>query len=98
LVDKLYSERDATRLADTFPADHFKTVDGYDGEKGYSYDTRCLIGMGADGVSYSEQLSPHWRQLGLDLLPPVAAQADGYVLSSAFGQHNVASWRPARLA
>ena len=29
-----------------YPHDHFKSVDGYDGEKSYVYECRSLIHMG----------------------------------------------------
>jgi SM-20-related protein len=69
-VDNLYSPSDAAELAATYPTDHFKTVNGYDGEKGYSYESRCLIGMGSSKASFPEGLSPAWRQLAADLLSP----------------------------
>lgn len=68
LVDQLFSPADARALVDTFPRDHFKTVKGYDGEKGYEYEARSLIHMGASSASRAEALSPAWRQLAEDLL------------------------------
>ncbi|HYP27984.1 MAG TPA: 2OG-Fe(II) oxygenase [Blastocatellia bacterium] len=69
-IDNLYSPRDAAALASTFPHDHFKLVSGYGGEKDYEYEARALIGMGADKVSYPEELSDAWRALAHDLLSP----------------------------
>ncbi len=67
-IDNLYSIEDAADLANTYPTDHFKTVTGYDGEKGYSYESRCLIGMGGTSPSHPEHLSPAWQKLARDLL------------------------------
>ena len=64
----LYAPEAAIRLARGYPRDHFKTVQGNDGEKGYEYEVRCLIGMGATEASHQEFLSPHWRALADDLL------------------------------
>jgi hypothetical protein len=68
IVDKLFSVPDAAVLAASFPHDHFKTVRGYDGEKGYEYESRSLIHMGAAAVSHAASLSPSWRALADDLL------------------------------
>lgn len=70
LVSDLFSLRDAKILADTFPRDHFKTVAGYDGEKGYEYEARSLIEMGGEVPSGAGTLNPVWRQLAADLLSP----------------------------
>jgi SM-20-related protein len=69
-IDRLFSPADADALVKTFPRDHYKTVKGYDGEKGYQYEARALVGMGAESLSAGEYLSPAWRQLGEDLLSP----------------------------
>lgn len=69
-VDRLFSPADAAALAASFPRDHFKTVKGYDGEKGYEYEARALIGMNAAEPSRAEFLSPAWRRLAEDLLSP----------------------------
>jgi SM-20-related protein len=67
-VDQVFSPVDATALVNTFPRDHFKTVKGYDGEKGYEYEARSLVGMGAQVATYAESLSPAWRDLAGALL------------------------------
>ena len=41
---------------------------GYDGEKGYQYEARSLIAMGATSPAHAQSLSPAWRQLAEDLL------------------------------
>ena len=69
-IDGLFEPQDAAALAATFPHDNFKTVRGYDGEKGYAYEARSLIGMGEDAPSHVEYLSPSWRRLADDLLSP----------------------------
>src|SRR5678815_4214566 len=68
LVNQLFSPADARALVETFPRDHFKTVKGYDGEKGYQYEARSLVMMGANAASQSEFLSPSWRRLAEDLI------------------------------
>src|SRR5262245_47557564 len=67
-VGQLFSPSDAADLVNTFPRDHFKTVKGYDGEKGYEYEARSLVMMGANAASRPEFLSPAWRRLAEDLL------------------------------
>src|SRR4026208_1069120 len=67
-VDRLFSTPDAAALVETFPRDHFKTVKGYDGEKGYQYGARSLVRMGANAASQSEFLSPSWSRLAEDLI------------------------------
>jgi Rps23 Pro-64 3,4-dihydroxylase Tpa1-like proline 4-hydroxylase len=63
LVDHLFAPADAESLVEMFPRDHFKTVKGYDGEKGYEYEARSLIHMGAKAATFVESLSPAWRRL-----------------------------------
>ena len=70
LVDELFSPADARALVETFPRDHFKTVKGYDGEKGYEYEARSLVHMGADKPTQAQSLSVVWRQLAEELLSP----------------------------
>ena len=43
-VDGLFTPSDAEALSATYPRDHFKTLAGYDGEKGYEYEGRSLLG------------------------------------------------------
>lgn len=69
-VDRLFAPRDAAELLATYPRDHFKTVKGYDGEKGYEYEARSLISMGGTAASHALRLSPAWRQLATDLSSP----------------------------
>jgi hypothetical protein len=69
-VDRLFSPADCEALVKTFPKDHFKTIEGYDGEKGYQYEARSLIGMGADNPTRAQFLSPAWQRLAEDLLSP----------------------------
>ena len=70
LVDRIFAPADAQALAETFPRDHYKTVRGYDGEKGYEYEARSLIAMGADTATYADALSPAWRSLADALASP----------------------------
>ena len=67
-IDRLFSPPDGEALVASFPRDHFKTVTGYDGEKGYEYEARSLIPMGADAPSRAECLSLVWRRLAEELL------------------------------
>jgi len=69
-IDRLFAPADAAALVQTYPRDHFKTVKGYDGEKGYEYEARSLISMGADVASYAQTLSPAWRALAGALMSP----------------------------
>lgn len=69
-IDGLFSPDDAAALVSGFPRDHFKTVKGYDGEKGYEYEARSLIEMNAGVPSHAEYLSPAWRGLAEVLLAP----------------------------
>jgi hypothetical protein len=69
-IGELYSDENAEILARTYPVDHFKTVEGNDGEKGYLYEARSLIHMGADKLSFADDLSDAWRAFGQDLLSP----------------------------
>lgn len=68
MSDNLFSTTDADELTSAFPHDNFKTVAGYDGEKGYQYEARSLIHMGATTISHAHNLSPAWQQLTQDLL------------------------------
>jgi len=68
LVDQLFSTADAKALVETFPRDHFKTVRGYDGEKGYEYEARSLVHLGATNLTLPQSLSLAWRRLTEDLL------------------------------
>ncbi|HEV8306653.1 MAG TPA: 2OG-Fe(II) oxygenase [Methylomirabilota bacterium] len=69
-VGSLFAPQDAASLVASYPRDHFKTVKGYDREKGYEYEARALISMGGDSVSNADSLSPAWWQLANDLLSP----------------------------
>jgi Rps23 Pro-64 3,4-dihydroxylase Tpa1-like proline 4-hydroxylase len=75
LVDQLFSPEDARALVETFPRDHFKTVKGYDGEKGYEYEARSLIHMGAPRPTQAQSLSTAWRRLAEALLSPAYRDA-----------------------
>jgi len=80
-VGGLFEPQDAAALAASFPHDNFRTVRGYDGEKGYSYEARSLIGMGADAPSHVESLSPAWRRLADELLSPAYRAAVGRLVA-----------------
>ena len=67
-IDRLYSHADAAALVESYPRDRFKTVTGYDGEKGYQYEARSLVHMGATIATGPEGLSSSWRRLVDDLL------------------------------
>jgi hypothetical protein len=97
-IDQLFSAEDAALLAASFPRDKFKTVKGYDGEKGYEYMSRSLVHMGASGVSHAEGLSPAWRALAGDLLSSeyrsALARISGQDLSKALMEVNVIHYGP----
>ena len=94
----LFAPEDATSLIATFPRDHFKTVQGYDGEKGYEYEARALINMGAETPAHVESLSAAWRQLAYDLLSPAyrlaIARLVGRDLTSTPFEANVFHYGP----
>lgn len=69
-IDRLFSPADCAALVQAFPRDHFKTVEGYDGEKGYQYEARSLIAMGADVPTRANLLHPAWKRLAEELLSP----------------------------
>jgi len=69
-IDSLFSPANAAALSTSFPRDSYKTVTGYDGEKGYAYEARALIHMGAGAPAHATALSSVWRQLAEDLLAP----------------------------
>ena len=97
-IDQLFSPEDAALLAATFPADKFKKVKGYDGEKGYEYMSRSLVHMGATAPSHAEGLSPAWRSLANDLLSSEYRAAleriSGQKLSKALLEVNVIHYGP----
>lgn len=101
-IDGLFETRDAAALATSFPHDNFKTLTGYDGEKGYAYEVRSLVGMRANAPSHVECLTPAWRQLADDLLAPAyrvaMARLVGRELDSLLMEANVFHYgRGARL-
>lgn len=75
MVDGLFSASDASEIAATYPCDHYKPINGYDGEKGYQYHVRSLIHMDAGQATYPEKLSAAWRQYAADLLSPAYRSA-----------------------
>jgi Rps23 Pro-64 3,4-dihydroxylase Tpa1-like proline 4-hydroxylase len=97
-IDGLYREKDAVELAATYPRDHFKTVSGHDGEKKYLYESRALLKLGEEKVSYPEELSSVWRQLAEDLLSPeyrtTMSLLTGYDLTAAPIEANVYHYAP----
>jgi SM-20-related protein len=69
-VNGLFSRRAGQMLVRSYPCDNFKTVKGYDGEKGYEYEARALVHMNAAAPAFPEGLSKSWRMLARDLLSP----------------------------
>jgi hypothetical protein len=97
-IDGLYSPENAAALASTYPSDHFKTLSGNDGEKAYLYEARALLGLGADTVSFPEELSGAWLELAHDLLSPeyraAMSRLTGYDLASVPVEANVYHYGP----
>ena len=97
-IDDLFSPKDGAALAETYPGDHFKTLNAHDGEKQYLYECRSLLGMGVDTVSYPAELSGAWLKLAHDLLSPEYRTAmsllTGYDLTSAPIEANVFHYGP----
>lgn len=85
-VERLYSEADARALVAEFPTDGFRTVKGYDGEKGYLYESRSLVHMGATVATRPERLGPSWRKLAADLLSPAYRAALSALTGVALGE------------
>lgn len=79
-IDGLFTAEHAAALSESFPRDSFKTVRGYDGEKGYAYEARALIDMGEGAPAHIDGLSPAWRRLASDLLSPSYRRALGRLL------------------
>ena len=97
-VNGLYSATDAEALASTYPRDHFKTVEGNDGEKTYEYEARSLIHMGAARPTHPEKLSAAWQRFAYDLLSPAyresMTQMTGRDLSKAQIEANLFHYTP----
>jgi len=97
-INGLFAPKDAAALAETYPRDHFKTLSGHDGEKEYLYESRSLIGMGADTASFAEELSSAWLELAQDLISPAYRTAmsllTGYDLTTAAIEANVFHFGP----
>jgi Rps23 Pro-64 3,4-dihydroxylase Tpa1-like proline 4-hydroxylase len=97
-IGDLYSRADAERLASGYPQDHFQTLAGNDGEKGYLYQARSLIHMGAQQLSNVDQLDSAWQQLGNDLLSREYREAmsllSGYDLSRVAIESNIYHYDP----
>jgi len=67
-ISDLYSAQDCASLAQTYPSDHFRTIEAYGGEKDYRYDARSLVPMGENRISRPEHLSPSWVRFAQDLI------------------------------
>jgi Rps23 Pro-64 3,4-dihydroxylase Tpa1-like proline 4-hydroxylase len=80
-IDDLFAPGDAGELARNFPRDRYKTVAGYDGEKGYEYEAREFIGMGASTASHADALAPAWQRLARDLLSPAYRESVSLLVS-----------------
>jgi hypothetical protein len=97
-IEGLFRPEDAARLAATYPSDHFKLVAHSGADRSYHYEARGLIGMGADAITYPEDLSDTWRRLALDFLSPQYRAAmsalTGYDLSRAPMEANVFHYGP----
>jgi hypothetical protein len=66
VVDGLYDAPDRQALVDTYPVEPFATIEGYDGEKGYVYEARCLVAMGGAAPWRPDLLSEAWLRLATD--------------------------------
>ena len=67
-IGDLFAPQNAAALVESYPRACFKTVKGYDQEKGYEYEARALVPMGGEAASHADGLSPAWRRLADDLL------------------------------
>jgi hypothetical protein len=97
-LEALFTAEDAARLAATYPCDHFKLVAHSGADRNYHYEARGLIAMGADCITYPDDLSDEWRALARDLLSPQYRAAmsalTGYDLSHAPMEANVFHYGP----
>ena len=97
-IDDLFSPPDAMALARTYPCDHFKLVAASGGEKDYEYEARGLIGMGANFITYPDDLSDAWQTLAGELLSPEYRDAmvtlTGCDLTQALMEVNVFHYGP----
>ncbi len=97
-INNLFYIRDGSALASSYPTDHFKTVNGGDGEKKYSYQVRSLLPMGQSRISFPEKLSPEWLALAQDILSPAYREAvslrTGYDLRQVPLECNVYHYDP----
>jgi hypothetical protein len=97
-IDDLFGPSEATALAASYPDQGFKTLVGSDGEKGWEYEVRSLIHMGAGEPSHSETLSREWQELARDLVSPGYREAmgrlTGHDLSEAPIEVNVFHYGP----
>ncbi len=97
-VTGLFSAHDADALASSYPRDSFKTVTGYDGEKGYEYEARSLVHMGAEIPSHGDGLSPAWRQLSDELVSAgyrsAMSELTGHDLTDAPIEVNIFHYTP----
>jgi hypothetical protein len=67
VVDGLLEPADQHALFDTYPVEPFATIRGYDGEKGYEYEARCLVAMGGVAPWRPDLLSEPWFRVATDL-------------------------------
>jgi hypothetical protein len=92
-IDNLFSPKQASALLASFPCDHFKLVDGYDGEKDYEYAVRSLIPMAARTISNADDLSEPWLALGREFLSrryrDAMSSLTGFDLNTALLEVNV---------
>jgi hypothetical protein len=76
-IGDLFPPSDAAALVEAYPEDSFKTLVGSDREKGWEYEVRSLIHMGAAVPSDAKNLSREWQQLADDLLSQGYREAVG---------------------
>ncbi len=101
-IDQLYRDEDAAALAGTYPVEPFKTVVGDDGEKGYAYEVRALVALGASAPWRPDLLSPAWFELATDLCSPAYRHAlaactgcvlDGLAMEANLFHYGPGSWQ-----
>jgi hypothetical protein len=83
-IGELFALSDAAALVESYPVDSFKTLIGNDGEKGWEYEARSLIQMGAAVPSHPENLSRAWQELAGDLVSPGYREAMGRLTGHDF--------------
>lgn len=80
-INNLFSKEEQDNLLNTFPQDYenFKSVDGYDGEKGFTYKVRPLVHLRETKAYVPEKLDNNWQLLAETLISKEYREAISYL-------------------